>query len=173
MGEVGGEFLMGGVVGEVLQFTGVGFVVVELGVGAGPFGVAIAFSAEAVAHEIFGAAGLGDGRTVPRDGGIVEEGAEAFSGEIGGSGDAAEIGERGVEIEELDGAAAGDAAFLLRGSGDDQGDPRAVFEEALFHQQAVLAEVVSVIAPENDDGAIGQAEAFDGIEQAADLRVDE
>ena len=63
----------------------------------------------------------------------------------------------------------------MRGAGDadDEGHAGAAFPDALFLPQAVLAEVVAVIAMEDDDGLVSQAEAVQGIDHLADLGIHE
>jgi hypothetical protein len=61
----------------------------------------------------------------------------------------AEVEERGIEVEEFDGARAD--AGLGAGGGDDERDADGMFEEGVFVPPAALAKVVAVVAEEDDD----------------------
>jgi hypothetical protein len=49
----------------------------------------------------------------------------------------------------------------------------ALFKEAHLLPQAVLAHVVAVVAGEDDDRVVGQAQPVERVDHAADLRVHE
>ena len=173
-GEVGFGFRVFGIAGEISLFVGIVCVVVELrAFGAVvPEDVTPAFGADAVARKA-GALDLGEGRPVPFCFWIVEEGTEADAFEMGWGSDAGEVGERGIKVEEFDGAGGGGAAVFLIGRGNDEGHAGGFFKVALFHPEAVFAEVKAVIAPENDNGVVPEFEAIEGVEDTADLGVDE
>ena len=59
------------------------------------------------------------------------------------------------------------------GPGNDERHPRAALEQALFLPQAVVAEVVPVVAGEDDDGVRRQPKAFERVEHVSHLCVHE
>ena len=64
------------------------------------------------------------------------------------------------------GAGGGDA-----GGGDEEGDAVGLFVVGVLGPDAVVAEVVAVVAPEDDDGVLGEAGAVEFVEDPADLGV--
>ena len=172
--EAGAEVLDEGgvcwVVGEVLVFVGVGGVIVEFAafLSFTPFDVAVAFGGDGAAHDLgegferggggFGGAGeaedLGEGGAVPGGVGIFEEGMEGGAFEGGGWGEVGEVAEGGEEVDEFDDALAGFAALGLGdlGGGDEEGGAGGFVKEGAFLPEAVLAKVVTVVAPEDDGG---------------------
>ena len=56
--------------------------------------------------------------------------------------------------------------------GDDEGDSSGEFVVVGFGPDALFAEVDAVVAPEDDDGVVRQAELIEFVEEAADLGVD-
>ena len=101
-------------------------------------------------------------------------GDEALAGQVGGGGEAAEVGERGIDVDQLGEGGGAFAGGLLAGGGDDQRDAGGFFEDALLlPEAAVLAEVIAVVAVEDDDGFVAELEAVEGVEQLADLLVHE
>ena len=59
------------------------------------------------------------------------------------------------------------------GAGHHQRRARRALEQHLLHPLPVLAEQVAVIAHEDDDRVVGEAEAIERVEQPADLGVEE
>ena len=180
LGELGDGVGVGGVLGEVGDLLGVDVVVVELAALASlvPLGVAPAGGADAGAEDLgaflAAAAGdLGDGVALAGGAGVFEEGDKAVSLEVGGRGDAAELGQGGVEIDVANGGGGGGAGLGHAGGGDDEGDAGAFLKEAHFLPEAVLAKVVAVVAGEDDDGVFGEVERVEGVEDLADLGVHE
>jgi hypothetical protein len=57
--------------------------------------------------------------------------------------------------------------------GDDQRHTGTLFKQAHLLPEAVLSQVVTVIAREDDDRVVGQVESLECIEDASDLRVHE
>jgi hypothetical protein len=158
----------------VLFLLGIGGVIVELRAfpAVVPFDIAIALGADAVAWKR-PAPDLRECRLVPRRGGIIEQRPQTPAVEVGRRVQSAEIGERGIEIEEFDGAPGGDTFRLSSWSGDDQRDAGGILERALLHPKAMFAGVITMIAPEDDDGIVGELKPIQGIEQPTDLRVHE
>ena len=70
---------------------------------------------------------------------------------------AGKVGERGINIHELhDSRAGGTVSFHARRT-DDRRRAGGLFEErALLPDAVVLAKVIAVVAPQNDDGVFGQ-----------------
>ncbi len=195
LGEAGAEVLDEGVVcwvvGEVEVFVGVGGVIVEFATFLSliPLDVAVAFGGDGAAHDLgefverggggFGGAGeaedLGEGGAGPGGFGIFEEGMEGGAFEGGGWGEAGEVAEGGEEIDEFDDALAGFAALGggdLRG-GDEEGGAGGFVKEGAFLPEAVLAEVVAVVAPEDDGGGGPELVLVEGVEEEAELGIDE
>ena len=179
-GESGDGFLVAGLCCEVACFVRVlGFVVEFGGVegvagaiapqGETPFGVA-----DAVAHERFSSIGarvLADGHGSDRGVRVVENGLEADAVEAGGDWQAADVGEGGVEVDELGERFCFFSGCLLLGDGDEKGRAHGDFEVGVFVPEAVFAELPAVIAPQDDDGVFVEALSFQGVEHATDLGV--
>lgn len=166
-------------VGQVLGFGGVGMVVVEfggdelVGIFVSPFHVSVLVGADGAAHGPVAAGVLGEGGVlaVPvflRR--ILHEGDEGIAFELGGEGELGELGEGGVEVDEFGEAVGfrGDDVW----SGNDEGDAGAPFEVGHFGPGSVFAEVPAVVGGEDDDGVVGEAFFFEGVEEAAHLGVD-
>ena len=90
--------------------------------------------------------------------------------EVFRSWDFREIAKSGEEIDEF-GEGLGALSFLLSGSNNDQRDFRGYFVGGVLTPFAVVAEVVSVISPEDDDGVLGKTVFFKALNQSSDLRV--
>lgn len=69
-----------------------------------------------------------------------------------------EFGERGIDVHELDESSRSLARGLLAERAEDQRGARAEFEVRHLREDAVLAEVVSVITPEDHDRLAAKAE---------------
>jgi hypothetical protein len=54
---------------------------------------------------------------------------------------------------------------------DDERDPGRLFEATLLEPQAVLAQVIAVVAPEHDDRVVAQPQPVHGVEDAPNLRI--
>ena len=157
---------------------GIGDFVEELGGGAlalgvGPFGVAPALGADGVTVAVVAAADLGEGGGFGDVLRVVEHGAEIGAVEIGGAGETAEGGKRRVDIDHFHEGLGGAAVGLGAGGGNDERHAGAALEETLFLPETVVAEVVAVVAGENDHGVLREAEAVEGVDDAAELRVHE
>lgn len=61
----------------------------------------------------------------------------------------------------------------MSGRHDEHGDAGAFLEEAHFLPEPVFAGVVAVIAGEDDDGIVGEAETVEGVYDASDLCIHE
>ena len=104
--------------------------------------------------------------------GVAELRHEAMPLELGPLGQAAEGGERRVDVEQLGGLRA-DSARLDARAGDDQGDPRRAVPERVLAADPLLAQVPAVVGQEHHDRVRRQAARLERIEHAADLAVDE
>ena len=111
---------------------------------------------------------------IPFGKGIVEERGEGASGEIGGGGKSGEVDDGGVDVDEFHDAGARLASSLESRGGDDERGAGALLEHGAFLPDAVVfAEVVAVIAPEDNDGVVGEREAVEFVEHASHLGIDE
>ena len=146
-----------------------------------PFGVAEAFGAHGATHlasaaflSVHGAkVDLRVGRVGPRTVRVFEQGAEALAfGALVGR-QAAEIGNRGVEVDQLGDAFARLPVGLAVRIADDEGHAGRIFVEGAFLPEAVLTEVVAVVADEDDDGVLIEALLLQFREHEAELRVHE
>ena len=170
MFKVGDYVLVLGVVAEVVPFVGVFFEVVEGGTCFFGKGEAVAVGDEAVA-----AFGTGVGDVVPVGiwgGGVVEEGGEAVAVELDGAGggDACEVENSGVEVGVVDDVLGALAAFYAEGF-DDEGGAHGDMVGGVFAPEAVVGEVVAVVAPGDDDGVVVEAFVFEGLDDFAHLGV--
>ena len=171
LGEVGceaGDEGCGGLgADEVVPFVGVGAVVVEF---LGAVGVADVAVGE-VAHGVVAGVVGGDGGAAGGLG-VVDLWAKAEAFQSVDGGEAAEVEEGGVEVEEFCGLGTG-PAFGQIGSGDDEGDAGGFLPEGVLSGDALLAEVPAVVGPEDDDGVFFEAVVLEGGGDAADLGIDE
>ena len=145
----------------------------------GPFGVTPSFRADASTHHrcfesiVGGTEDLAEGGIIPFGKGIVEERGEGASGEIGGGGKSGEVDDGGVDVDELHDAGARLASSLESRGADDEWSAGALFEHGSFLPDAIVfTEVVAVVAPEDDDGVIGELETVEFIEHTAHLGID-
>ncbi len=100
---------------------------------------------------------------------VGEERLEVFAFYGVGDREGAEGGDGGVEIEEFDETAA-DGGFGA-GGGDEEGCAAGAFEERVFVPPAAFAEMIAVVADEDDDGFVPEVETVHGVHEAADLGV--
>lgn len=92
--------------------------------------------------------------------------------EVWGDGVSGEFAEGGEEVDEFgDGFAT--LIFGEAGRGDDEGDVGGDLVGGVLTPFAVVAEVVAVVSPEDDDGVLGEAGVIEGFHEAADLGVHE
>ena len=161
-------FAVFGLGGEVGPLVGIVLMVVEFFAAVGVLDVAPAFGADSVVALVVG----GDGGAGAGGLGIFELGKEADAFEVVARGEAAEFDEGGIEIKEFGGLFAA-AIFVDAGSGEDEGDAGGAFPECIFAGDGFFAEMVAVIAPDDDDGVIGLAGLFESIEEPTDLGIDE
>jgi hypothetical protein len=189
--ELGHGLGMGWLAGEVGQFARVGGVIVKFAafLSAIPFNVAVALGGDGAAHDLgevverggqgAGIAGeaedLGKGGAVPRGFRVFEQWFQTDAGEPGWRLEGCEIAQGGEEVDELDDTAAGFAAlgFGDLGGGDDEGRSGGFVKEGAFLPEAVLAEMVAVVAPEHDEGFVPELVVVEGIEDKADLSINE
>ena len=144
--------------GEVDGFVGVGFVVVEFAVVDGaafdPFDVAVAVGAVGIAH----AASAEDADDAVAYGGfgIVEHRDEAASLNFCGGLESGEVAEGGVEVDEAHRVCCF-SRHWKPGRADDERYAGGLFHVGVFAPFAMVAEVEAVVAPEDDDGVVGNA----------------
>ena len=147
-----------------------------------PFAVAPPFGFDASAHDgslkafVGGTEDLRNGRAIPSGDGISQEGCEALSGQFLGLGlrEFSEVDEGRVDVYEFDNAWRGQAVAFGSRRADDERGSGSLFEESTFLPDAImLAKVVSVVTPENNDSGAGESIFFKSIEHASDLSVDE
>jgi hypothetical protein len=173
-----------GLGGEVHGLVRVVLLVVELdeadvgGVALAPEGAAPLLSADAVAHEaaavLFGRARIdADRGLLHRRVGIFEVGLQTHAREAFRDAEAADVGERGIDIDELGRRGAVFACGAAFGQSDEQRCPCGDLEVRVLVPQAVLAELPAVVAPQNDDRVVGEAFFVERIKQAADLSIGE
>ena len=154
----------------VVELGGVDGIVVPVA----PEGQAPAVIADAVTHERFAGVAariLADGDGTHGGGGVVQHGLEADAFDVLGLGQAAEVREGGVDVDELGEREALAARGLLAGGADDQRRPRGDLKVGVLVPESVLAELPAVVAPEDDDGIVRQAFLLEGVQHEADLRV--
>lgn len=169
-GEFGDHFRMIG--GEVLGFVGIVGQVEQLDAGGRVF-----FGGSGDQTPAIGAQGALVLRPEPASGfvggvgGIVQLGEEAAAIEIGGWGELAEVGEGGEDVHGLDDGVA-DFSWLweARKPNEQRGTQR-LLVEAVLAPDGVLAQQETVIAPDDDDGVLGEAGLVQGVEHSPDLRV--
>ena len=114
---------------------------------------------------------MAEGGRFPRARRVVEDRFEAVAFEVGGEREAGELGERGIDIDELDEARGLGAGVFHAGDGEQQRAVGVVLGIAVFAPGVVLAEFPTVIAPENHDGVLAQVEAVEFVEHATELGV--
>ena len=167
---------------EALDFARVFLVIVEFEAVCAciPLGVAPALRADATAHDhgrqaiIGGAQNLRDSAAVPLTSRVVQKRAQALSVEFRWRRELSEISERGVKIDEFDDALANTSIPAASRGSDDERSASAFFEEGAFLPNAeMLAEVVAMVAPQDDDGVVGELQTVERIEHATDLRINE
>lgn len=139
-----------------------------------PFGVAIAIGAEAGSEDFSDARFLFEILTetssFPWGIGIVQERFERESVEVFRERISGEIAEGGEEVDEF-GDGFGSLIFGETGSRDDEGNVGGDFVGGMLAPFAVVAEVVAVVAPEDDDGVFGEAGFIECVDKVTDLRV--
>ncbi len=172
---------VGGVVGDIGVFLGVGLVVVEFGgfdfgmiVALDPDGKAVAVGAHGVAHERFAivAAGvLAEYGGFPGALRVVQHGFETGAFQMAGQGQAGQIAQGGVDIDEFNQGVGTLAGLFHVGNRQDQRGVGVVFAVAVFAPGVVFAQLPAVIAPDDDDGIPAQVQAVQFIQHLADLRV--
>mgnify|MGYP006135182859 CR=1 FL=1 len=131
----------------------------------GPFGVEIS-----VGLDGFAAAESTEGGGPTGALGILQDRSEAFPVEMFGMRQVGQVAEGGIKIDEFD-KGLGLSALGQAGASDNQGHAQRFVKGVLLSPEAVFAEEKSVIAPENDDGVVGEAEFGEGVDDLADLGV--
>ena len=87
--------------------------------------------------------------------------------------EAAEVGHGGVEVDELGDALGGLAVGLAVRVADDEGHAGGILVQRAFLPEAVFAEVVAVVADEDDDGVLVEALLLELREHQPELGVHE
>ena len=182
-GEFGNEFRMGGIAGEVAGFFRIPGMVVEFagadasGIPVAPFGVAVGAGPHRAAddlafREIRRTRVLGVGGCL--DGGlrVLDHRAQGDAVERVGRGEAAEVGERGIDIDQFDDRFAGASRPWHAGFGNDERHARVGFEVGELADERVFADLIAVVAPEHDDRVAGKIETIEFVEDFSDLRVE-
>src|SRR3546814_7912652 len=82
-----------------------------------------------------------------------------------------ERGERRIDVDRL-GKLVGRTALDDARSRKDQRDMRRLFHIGVLGPDAMIAEVIAMIAPQDDDGVVGKPFAFERLENLADLDID-
>lgn len=136
----------------------------------------------AVIVELDGSAGVADEAKIggAQGGGfsVVGDGGSGVGGLFGkvlpikeiGGGQVGERAEGRVDVEGLDDFR---TAFAVgqAGSAKQQRGAQRFLEERVLAPHGVLAEVPTVVAPQEDDGVVGQAELFQAIQHESDLSI--
>ena len=107
-------------------------------------------------------------------GGIFQDGHEAGAIDrqrAGGLGQAGEFGECGKEVHGLGELAGGGAGARDAGRDHDEGDAVGLLEIGVLGPDAEVAEVPAMVAPEDDDGVVGEFQFVERGHDAADLHV--
>ena len=174
LGDDGG--LLGG---DVARFDGVGGVVVEfdlrgIGGGAGflPLDEAVALGADRATEIAAGETVVGV--IAHAGGGIFQHGHEAGAVDwqrAGGLGQAGEFGERGIEVDGFGELAGGGAGAGDAGRDHDERYAVGLLKIGVLGPDAEVAEVPAVVAPEDDDGVVGEFQFVERGHDAADLHV--
>ena len=139
-----------------------------------PEGQAPAIVADAVAHEAL--AGVAARVLADRDRtdlglGVVEDRTEADAFDVLLLGQAAEFREGGVDVDKLSERSTLTAGGLLSGHADQERCAGGQFEVGVLVPEAVFAELPAMVAPQDDDGVIGEAFLLERIENESDLGV--
>ena len=102
---------------------------------------------------------------------IFEERTEAVALDLGRRRQPGEVGQGSIEIDEL-GKAGGHATVARRARrGNHERHARALLEQAGLLPQAVIAQVVAMVAGEDDDRAIREPQSIERLQDHADLCV--
>ena len=167
-----------GVFGKIVVFMRVGAFVVKLGANdfilhVRPFGVAPAVRAQRAAHELLfaGAQILAEGGGLPFLLRIGEQGGEASALEIRRRLEPAEFSQRGIDVHKLDERLC-TLAGLLPGCADNQRRVRTQLKIRHLGEDAVFAEMITMVTEQYDDGVLAQAKPVQFIKHAADLCID-
>ena len=169
-----------GTSGAIGRFLRVFFVVVEFasddffGVALAPFGVAEAFVADGVAHELLllvSARVLAQSDGLAFGCGVVKKRDEAGALHLGGSGEASTFGKGRVDVDELDEAVASSAALLLAGHRGDEETVGGLLVVGVLVPIAVIVEVPAVVTEEHDHGVVAKTLTVEFVEDLADVLV--
>ena len=151
-----------------------------------PFRIAVTFGAYRPADLTFRrgglllAAGIDGAEINLRVGGVIPEGVGTFQhraealalGALVGT-EAAEVGDGGIKVDEFSDTLGGPSVGGITWVADDERHAGRVFVERTLLPEAVLAEVVAVVADEDDDGVLIQALLLELGQHQAELGVHE
>src|SRR5215510_10576942 len=165
------------IIRQVLPFGRVNLMVIQLyaddrAAFVPPFGVTPALGAYGSARSLT-ALNLCVGGLFPGAPRRIEQRDEAAALEMRGRGQAAQLHERWIDVQELDQARAALASGFRTRCSDDQRRAGRQFKQGVLVPPAALAQVIAVIAEEDDDRRVGQLKAVERVEHFAHLRVGE
>ena len=171
---------VGRIVGKVHQLARIGVVVVELPPCRPAVPLRVAVTAGPQAHATHAATlDFGERRPVGERLGSPPRGDErreaaAVAGSRGER-HAGEITDRRANVDQFHRhlRSRADRAAEPGGHGDHQRHPGALLEQALLLPEVVLAEVIAVVAGEDDDRVVGEPKAVEGPDDLPNLRIDE
>ena len=146
--------------------------VVEFGLAVIPQCEAPAIGADALGVEFRAASDQGEGGVFDADGGIGQNRAQTGSGGGVRHFQAAQVSDRGIDIDEFDQRTRRLATFHT-GSGDDQRSTATALKQRILVPPLPLAGVIAMITDENDDRPIPELILIQHIQHAAELRVHE
>ena len=134
------------------------------------------FITEGVAHEIVGSA-LGAGELAhgkPLDGGIraLQQGDEADSLKGFKNRKTSQFGQRGGHVEKLNRLHCLPSLVVHTWINDQERRPRRLFVIGVLAPHAVVPEVPSMVAPEDNDGVFQKTIFLEGLHQLVNLAVD-
>jgi Asp-tRNA(Asn)/Glu-tRNA(Gln) amidotransferase A subunit family amidase len=164
------NFRVRGIVGQVPSLVRVLLHIEQLGAfRAGvPLDVPIALGAHRIAI-----ADLRERVRLDRRGRVFEQRPQARALDLSGWRQPGQVGSGAIQIDELGKPPCGTAPSRDARRGNDERYSSASFEQRRLLPQSVIAEVVSMIAGKDDNGAIGEADPLERAQHDADLRIHE
>ena len=153
---------VGGIARQVAPFTGVGPVVVEFLVAVGIADVAPLL----IANRVVVAQIRHDRRLLPRGRGIAEQGNDATAVHGVRRPQRAKLQQCRIQARQVYRARAPSAGCRRPGSDHDERDVGGLLPEGEFLPVILFTEVVAVVRPEDDDGAVSGAGGIEGVNTA-------
>ena len=151
------------------------------GLPVAPFSVTAGGCSNAVAHGLWESGGcpiivgrsgvLGDSGWLSGCCRILEDGQEADAFEVGRVGELAEMVEGGEEIDEFGDGRGGLSGGILLGVVNEEWHSSIKFKSRCFTPEHVFADVIAVVAEEDDDGAISDPGCIECIQDFSELRI--